>query len=104
MQGDAITPAVSKGKGLVIGGEGVVTEAAEQSHHRQIELPVSPEARRIYEPVVPVHIHQPVSGPQVTMKARRSLGQSQQILQTHRDLSQSPYGVDRKGPSPLCDL
>jgi hypothetical protein len=57
----------------LVRGERGVAEAAEQSHHRQIELAVSAMRRRIDQPASTVAIDDAVAGPQVAVQSRRRL-------------------------------
>ena len=72
--GTRVPPTIGERGDLRVGGERRVAEAAEQAHHRQVELAVAAEARRIDQPRPTGAIDEAVPGPQVAVQARGRLG------------------------------
>ena len=71
---------------LLVGGEAVGTEAAEQPHHRQVELAVPAVGGRVDQPAAPVDVDDPVAGPQVAVEPGGRLRRAADLAQ--------PIGVE----------
>jgi hypothetical protein len=79
VQGDAALPPAGERSHLGVRVERVRSESAEEAHHRQVELAVTAEARRVDQPGRSVDIDKPVARPQVTMQARWGIGGPDQL-------------------------
>src|SRR6202042_2883312 len=71
VQRDAILPTRRERRHLLVGGEASRAEAAEQSHHREIELAVPAGRGGIDEPTVTARVDEPVAGPEVAVQTSR---------------------------------
>ena len=70
---DPISPSVGEREDLLVGGEAVVAEAAEQPHHGEVELAVAAVGGRVDQPAAPVGVDDAVAGPEITVQPSRGL-------------------------------
>lgn len=88
MQRNAVLPAGCQGMHARICLEGVVPEAAEETHHRQVELAVTSVCSRVDEPTHAVAVQQAVARPEVTMQSRRRLICARNLREVVRNIVQ----------------
>src|SRR6185437_7259917 len=70
VQRHAIRPAVGERMDLLVRLETGRAEAAEQPHHREVELTVSTMRGRVDQPAAPAGVDKPVAGPEVAVQPR----------------------------------
>ena len=77
----ALLPAGGERVHLLVGGEAVGAEAAEEPHHRQVELAVAAVGGGVDQPAAAVDVDEPVAGPQVAVQPGRRLGGAADLAQ-----------------------
>ena len=86
--GDASAPAVGEGAHFLVGRPAGHPEAAEEVHHRHVDLAVRPVAGGVDEPVPTARVDQPVAGPEVTVHERGWLRGPAQLVESPRAAAQ----------------
>ena len=71
VQRHSILPTGLQRERLGVRGEANAREAAEEPHHREVELAMAAVGRGVDQPAAAAEIYQPVAGPQVAVQPRR---------------------------------
>ena len=93
VEGDPIRPPGGKREDLIVRGEAVVAEAAEQPHHGEVELAMAAVGGRVDQPATPLGVDEAVASPEITVQPRRSLDGTTDVAQP---TGERPQPIDRR--------
>ena len=93
VEGDPIRPPGGKREDLVVRGEAVVAEAAEQPHHGEVELAMAAVGGRVDQPATPLGVDEAVASPEITVQPRRWLDGTTDVGQP---TGERPQPIDRR--------
>ena len=96
VQGNPVAPSAGERMDLVVGGEALVAEAAEQPHHRQVELTVAAVGGGIDQPALSRRVDEAIAGPQIAVQPGRRLVGGAELVEAAGECLQRRHGRRRQ--------